>query len=96
MSPSKKNNQQFEIYIYLIRHKLDNFADIEYAEFFLGHMWDNRIFKEYENNGIIGIATSAYAPFLCTCEIKFRDGSSVFIERYIDFEMGKRVRAGIN
>ena len=87
--PSGKSEQRFEIYIYLIRHKLDNFSDIEKAEFFFGHMWSNNVFTEKSKNGIIGISTSAYAPFLCTCCVKFNNGDEVHLDRYIDFEIRK-------
>ena len=93
--PSKENTDSFNIYIYLIRHKLGDFSDIESTEFFFGHMWDNKIFKEYEKNGTIGISTSAYAPFLCTCKIKFHGGEEIILERYIDFEM-KTVYENLN
>lgn len=87
--PSKKAGQCFDIYIYLIRHKLDNFSDVEKAEFFFGHMWGNKVFTKKPKNGIIGISTSAYAPFLCTCCVKFKNGEEIQIERYIDFEFSK-------
>lgn len=87
--PSTKPNQKYDIFIYLIRHKSDNFDDIDKAEFFFGHMWGNRVFVEKLKKGIIGISTSAYAPFLCTCCIRFKDGSEIMLERYIDFEMSR-------
>lgn len=87
--PTRKSGQQFEIYIYLIRHKLDNFSDIDLVEFFFGHMWGNRIYTEKPKNGIIGISTSAYAPFLCTCTVKFKNGDEITLDRYIDFEISK-------
>jgi len=87
--PSDKRGQKFDIYIYLIRHKLDNFSDIEKAEFFFGHMWGNKIFSEKSKNGIIGISTSAYAPFLCTCCVRFKNGDEIQLDRYIDFEISK-------
>jgi hypothetical protein len=87
--PTRKSGQLFEIYIYLIRHKLDNFSDIEEVEFFFGHMWGNRIYTEKPKKGIIGISTSAYAPFLCTCSVKFKNGEEIILDRYIDFEISK-------
>jgi len=86
ISPSEDPNQKYDIFIYLIRHKSENFADIDRAEFFFGHMWGNRVFSEKEKNGIIGVATSAYAPFLCTCTVVFEDETIVELHRYIDFE----------
>jgi hypothetical protein len=34
------------------------------------------------------ISTSAYGPFMCTAELFFADGERVFVNRYVDFEMG--------
>ena len=59
-----------------------------YAEFFLGHMWGNRVFRETPHDGMIGMSTYAYSPFLCICRVHLRDGSVVKLDRYIDFEMG--------
>lgn len=87
--PSKKDDHNFDIYIYLIRHKSRNFCDIVKAEFFFGHMWSNQIFTVKSKDGLIGIRTSAYQPFLCTCKVKFSDGSEIILDRYIDFEMKK-------
>jgi prokaryotic YEATS domain len=87
--PSKKNNQKFDIYIYLIRHKSGDLRDIDKAEFFFGHMWGNQIYTEKVKHGIIGISTSAYAPFLCTCLVRFKNGVEIQLDRYIDFEISK-------
>jgi len=93
--PSKRKEYK-DIYIYLIRHKpidnnKQNFLDIAYAEFFFGHMWGNEVFKVEAKKGIIGISTSAYAPFLCTCIIKMKDESEIELHRYIDFEAGNNL-----
>jgi hypothetical protein len=85
--PSKTDGSRYDIYIYLIRHKSKDFSDIAYVEFFFGHMWENKIFKIENKNKTIGIITSAYAPFLCTCCIMFKDGTENELYRYIDFEM---------
>jgi len=89
ISPSTKPGQKYDIFIYLIRHKTSDFNDVERAEFFFGHMWGNTVFEERENNGMIGVSTSAYGPFLCTCRVFFRDGGEIRLNRYIDFEMGR-------
>ena len=86
ITPSKKPKQKYDIFIYLVRHKSNNFADVRKAEFFFGHMWGNKVFEEKEKNGIIGISTSAYAPFLCTCYVTLTDGTLIKLDRYIDFE----------
>jgi hypothetical protein len=94
ITPSKRRNQKYDIFIYLIRHDSIDFSDIKKADFFFGHMWSNQIFSEVVKNGIIGISTSAYGPFLCTCCVVFKDGSEINLERYIDFEMEKLLQAG--
>ncbi len=89
--PSKEDNQDFDIYIYLIKHKSGSLEEIEYAEFFFGKMWDNKIFKVENKDNKIGIYTAAYGPFLCLCKVKFKSGKEIFIDRYIDFEQGELI-----
>jgi hypothetical protein len=89
LHPSKDPGQEFDIFIYLLKHKSDDLSDIRHAEFFFGHMWGNRVFKEKKKAGRIGVSTSAYGPFLCTCQVTFKDGYQAKIDRYIDFEMGR-------
>lgn len=85
--PSSKAGQNFDVFIYLIRHRSDNFSDIRVAEFFLGPYWENKVFPAVEQSGFIGISTSAYGTFLCVCRVTFTDGEHLYLERYIDFEM---------
>jgi hypothetical protein len=89
LSPSSKPGQKYDIFIYLIRHKTTELSDVEYAEFFFGHMWGNEIFKEKQKKAMIGVSTSAYGPFLCTCHVHMKDGKVIKLSRYIDFEMGR-------
>ena len=91
--PSKRQGQDFDVFIYLIRHKTEQLDDILLAEFFLGPYWENRIFPAVQQNGFIGISTSAYGTFLCVCRVTFKDGAQVYLDRYIDFEM--RRTAGV-
>jgi hypothetical protein len=86
LRPSKKPGQQFDVFIYLLRHKSSDFSDVRVAEFFLGPYWENRVFPAVEQDGFIGIRTAAYGTFLCICRVAFTDGTHVFLERYIDFE----------
>jgi hypothetical protein len=90
--PSDKSGVAWDIFIYLIRHKSSDFSDIKKAEFFFGHMWGNQIYEEKEKNGIIGVKTSAYAPFLCTCFVTMKDDSVIKLDRYIDFEMERIIK----
>lgn len=92
--PSAKSGQAFDVFIYLIRHKSEDFSDVRVAEFFLGPSWENKVFPAIEQNGFIGISTSAYGTFLCTCRITFTDGKPLYLERYIDFEMQRTGGSG--
>ena len=49
----------------------------------------NRIFEGTREGNMIGVSTSAYGSFLCTCLVKFTDSKEVVLNRYIDFEMGE-------
>lgn len=90
IKPSEIKGQLYDVFIYLIRHKSDDFSDVKYAEFFLGPYWNNEIFQAVEENkGFIGISTSAYGTFLCICRVTFHDNTQIEINRYIDFEGAK-------
>lgn len=96
--PSKKLNQIYDIAIYLVPHCSNDpqflrtdLSDIVEAEFFLGGYFNNKVFNIKNRGGIIGITTSAYGPFLCTCRVLFTDGERLMLNRYIDFEMGKHI-----
>jgi hypothetical protein len=91
LQPSKKPHQRFDIFMFLIKHDGRSFtSDIDYAEFFLGEMWGNRVIKVQNEGNTIGMSTSAYGPFLVICRLVFKDGCEVILDRYIDFEMEKR------
>jgi hypothetical protein len=92
IQPSDKTGQVWDIFIYLIRHKSTDFKDVKKAEFFFGHMWGNKIYEETEKKGIIGVKTSAYAPFLCTCFVTMNDNTVIKLDRYIDFEMEQMIK----
>jgi hypothetical protein len=92
---SQKTGQLYDIAIYLIphrsndpKHRRTDLSDIVEAEFFLGAYFDNKVFRVKNRGGVIGITTSAYGPFLCTCKVSFADGERLMLNRYIDFEMG--------
>jgi hypothetical protein len=87
--PSSQPGQKFDLFIYLRRHRSTDLSTVEYAEFFLGRYWGNRIFKVENEGGSIGLSTSAYGPVLCTCRVVFTDGHEVTLDRYIDFEMAR-------
>ena len=96
--PSKSSQHEFDIFIFLIRHQgffkhedIDSSINIDYAEFFLGQAWGNRTFKIINDGGPVGLSTSAFGTFLVVCRVMFKDGYEVIIDRYIDFEMGKKL-----
>ena len=94
ISPSAEPGQQFDIFVFLVRHKSENFADIDHAEFFFGPYWGNEVFKEKPSGARpIGVSTSAYGPFLCTARVHFQDGSIALLSRYIDFEMERVIES---
>lgn len=84
--PSTKPDQQFDIYIYLMKHRSNDLSEIAFAEFYMGRYWNNKVFPAVVQNGFIGISTAAYGPFLCLCQVTFQDGEKVLLNRYIDFE----------
>lgn len=85
LAPSSVKGQLFDIFIYLQRHKSKDLSDVAYAEFFLGPYWNNRIFHVKNKGGPIGISTSAYGEFLCTCRVTFSNGTEIFLNRYVNF-----------
>lgn len=87
--PSEIAGQKFDVFIYLVRHEQQDFSDIEYAEFYFGKHWGNRIIQKQEKDGLIGVATSALGSYLCTCRVTFKDGKKIDLDRYIDFEMSR-------
>ena len=89
IEPSAHSGQVYDIFIFLIRHKSRDFDDVAKAEFFFGHMWGNQIFDADMEGELIGVSTSAWGPFLCTCRVTFTDGEVLNLYRYIDFEMGR-------
>ena len=93
LSRSTEPGQVFDIYISLFSHKDGSFEDVKKAEFFLGKHWGNKAILGANLGGIIGMRTSAYGPFLCVCKVTFKDGETVLIDRYIDFEMGTFIPA---
>jgi hypothetical protein len=87
--PSKDPKQKYDIAILVVGHKSRTLEDIEYAEFFFGTYWQNKVFKEMPRGGLVGITTSAYGPFLCTCHVTLKNKKVIRLHRYVDFEMGR-------
>lgn len=93
LEPTNKDGQEYDIFIYLIKHKSQDYKDIAKAEFFFGEYWGNKIYVGSNTGKYIGVRTSAYGPFLALCKITFKDGTSITISKYIDFEMGFAVKS---
>jgi hypothetical protein len=89
LAPSVREEQDYDIFLYLKRHRDEPISDVTKAEFFFGRHWGNRIYEGQREGDIIGLRLSAYGPFLCTCLVTFDDGKQVSLYRYIDFEMGE-------
>jgi hypothetical protein len=92
LTPSNKPGFKYDISIYAKRHGDEDISDVAKAEFFFGKSWGHKIFTGTREGGIIGVSTSAYGTFLCTCLITFTDGQQASIYRYVDFEMGEVVQ----
>lgn len=99
IAPSRRGPEWIDIFAFIVgsrraRHGYpDDMSDVAKAEFFLGRHWGNKIFT-VENAGDgkrIGLATSAYGPTLCICRLHFRDGQTVVLSRYLDFEMAPAI-----
>lgn len=87
---SQKNNQLYDILIYVIPHQDADLGKVESVEYFFGAFWNDKIFKSTDIRNGFAIATSAYGSFLCCARINYRDGSKPYVAfRYIDFEMGE-------
>lgn len=93
LTKSPKANQKYGIGLYVKHHEEKDLSDVKSAEFFLGKSWGNRIIQGTPSGNRIGISTSAFGPFLCTCLVTFTDGERVMLYRYVDFEMGPLVDA---
>jgi hypothetical protein len=93
----------FDVFIFVVRHqrgtpgppatKLD---EIKNAEFYLGPSWRNGS-KSVDNKGrLIGIHTSAWGTFLCSCRLTFKDNRPpVVLYRFIDFYMDPGYREAV-
>jgi hypothetical protein len=100
--PTDEPGQKFELLVYLVpgaeresRYgKPDDLGDVALAEFFLGHMWGNKVTPVRWTPGrrYLGIRTTAYAPAICLCRVTFTgSGETVLLSRFLDFEMGRLV-----
>jgi hypothetical protein len=94
IEPSRDPRQKYDVVIYLFRHEKRNggspfgLDDVVSADFYLGSGWGNRVFtcKNDGSGGFVGIKVAAYGTFLCMCRVTFKDGATVLLDRYVDFE----------
>ncbi|MCP4902404.1 MAG: DUF4062 domain-containing protein, partial [bacterium] len=54
IQPSRRPDQDYDVFIYLLRHKSDDLTDVRFAEFCLGNDCDDRLFTAILHNGFIG------------------------------------------
>lgn len=93
LAPASNPKQLFDIFIYLQRHQSRDLSDVTKAEFFLGPYWKDQVFRVPNKGKPLGIAVSAYGEFLCVCRVTFKDGTNVFLERYVNFSEYARADA---
>jgi nucleoside phosphorylase len=90
LRPSDEPGQRFDVFVYLMAHKDGELSGVAKAEFYFGKYWGDKVFLGTRiASDQIGVRTAAYGPFLCVCKVTFTDRKSVFLNRYIDFEMGE-------
>lgn len=90
IAPSSDPSQLYDIVIYLVPSlRYGSLSGVSAVEYYMGKYWGRTVYRSIDRATGFLIATAAYAPFTCTARIHFSDGSSVFLHRYVDFEMGQ-------
>jgi hypothetical protein len=90
VAPSSDPEQLYDIVLYVVPSmKYGSLAGVAGVEYYFGNYWGKQIFRSIDRASGFQIATSAYAPFTCTARVSFSDGATVFLHRYVDFEMGQ-------
>ncbi|MCF3638662.1 hypothetical protein LXM94_01585 [Rhizobium sp. TRM95111] len=83
----------YDISVYLVTHKTYGaLNEIREVEYYFGKYFGDDIslngskyIVKNSKNGF-AVRTTAYGPTLCEARINFHDGSSVIVNRYLDFE----------
>jgi hypothetical protein len=90
IAPSRQPGMLYDVQLFLCPHTRSGstLASVAKVEYYFGRHWGNQIFVSIDRARSFMISTSAYGPFMCTAELFFSDGERVFINRYVDFEMG--------
>ena len=78
----------YDIQLYLVPHKGATLSNVARVEYYFGRHWGNRVFVSIDRSRGFPIATSAFGAFMCTAKLQFTDGGEVYVNRYVDFEMG--------
>jgi hypothetical protein len=94
LAPSIREGQEYDIFIYIKRHRDEPLIDVTRAQFFFGRHWGDRVIEGQREGDVIGVRVSADGPFLGTCLVTFADGEQVSLYRYIDLEMGEVIARG--
>jgi len=90
IAPSSDPKQLYDIILYVVPSlKYGSLSGVMAVEYYFGMYWKQKVFRSIDRASGFMIATSAYAPFTATARVSFSDGSSVFLHRYVDFEMGQ-------
>jgi hypothetical protein len=94
--PSATPGQKYDITVFLVRNtglpnQRDGFSEVKTLELYFGPTWNDAIFTSANNGGLLGVRTSAWAPFLATGRLTFNDSRTppLILQRYIDFEMAQ-------
>jgi hypothetical protein len=87
--PSDMPDQTYDISISMYRHpsnvrRSKSLVAVRYA---VGDKWAGSPFIVEDSTSNFELRLSAYGSFLCIAELRFDDGSSAILDRYIDFEM---------
>jgi hypothetical protein len=85
---SQIDGQLYDFLIYVIPHRNSNLIQVKSVDYYFGKHWGGKIFTAIDRSNGFAIATSAWAPFLCSIKINFTDDKSTTVFHYIDFEMG--------
>jgi hypothetical protein len=95
---SLDQTQLYDVIIYVVPSQYGSLNSVRRVDYFFGQQWGNKVSSSDDRARGFPVATSAYGPFLCLARLSFVDGpangdvsspdNSVFISRFIDFEMG--------
>ena len=88
VAPSRHSGYLYDIQLYVIPHKNATLNNVQKVAYYFGRHWGNRVFVSDDRGRGFSVTTSAFGVFMCTAKLTFTDGEEVFLNRYVDFEMG--------